>query len=101
MTTTKARILQASFAAIAGVGLFMVDDFSPMTSGTASTLGPPEGSQKASYETPDCGGLTRTPRSTAPSTSSRLDDPAARCSFRPHLLAQLLDGGGAGCVFVQ
>ena len=33
MTTTKARILQASLAAIAGVGLFMVDDVSPTTSG--------------------------------------------------------------------
>jgi hypothetical protein len=31
--TTKKRILQAGFAAIAGLGLFMVDDVAPLTSG--------------------------------------------------------------------
>ena len=31
--TTKARILQATLAALAGIGLFMVNDVSPTTSG--------------------------------------------------------------------
>ncbi|HKN30414.1 MAG TPA: hypothetical protein VJY34_22035 [Roseiarcus sp.] len=31
--TTKTRILQASFAAIAGIGLFMINDVSPTSSG--------------------------------------------------------------------
>jgi hypothetical protein len=33
MTTTKTRTLQAALAAMAGLGLFMVDDVSPTTSG--------------------------------------------------------------------
>ncbi len=31
--TTKKRILSAAFAAVAGLGLFMIDDVSPVTSG--------------------------------------------------------------------
>ena len=33
MTTIKTRTVQAGFAAIAGLGLFMIDDVSPTTSG--------------------------------------------------------------------
>ena len=33
MTTIKSRTVQVAFAAIAGLGLFMVDDVSPTTSG--------------------------------------------------------------------